>query len=185
MQIDWNKQWELYAPNFRGGFLCVEPYGFRLKPGPGFGDLSHPTTRLMLSLMPDKISLPVVDIGCGSGVLSLAAWFAGAPKVYGIDRDEGAIEHARVNAKLNHADIFFGKVLPEIPKRCLVLMNMISSEQRVAWEAHKNLHPYVEMMVVSGIPIEEKGALPYETLVEVEELEGWLGFKYEKEESIR
>jgi len=182
MDIDWNKQWALHAPNFQNGFAYVKPWGFRLQPGPGFGDLSHPTTRLMLELMPKKINLPVVDIGCGSGVLALAAHFAGAPKVYGIDIDQDAIVHAQDNAKRNQANIFFGKKLPCIPKRCLVLMNMISSEQRVAWEAHKALHSSVEIMIVSGFPTQEQVDVSYGELTQKIELEGWIGMKYKKKE---
>ena len=178
MKIDWDEQWALHAPNFQDGYVCVKPYGLRLKPGPGFGDLSHPTTRLMLDMMPNKIDMPVVDIGCGSGVLSLAAHFAGAPKVYGIDIDDGAIKHAKRNAELNAANVFFGKTLPEIPKHCLVLMNMISSEQAIAWHAQKKLHPHVEKMIVSGIFVQQEEYASYGQLVEKRELEGWLGFLY-------
>ena len=184
VMIDWHEQWALHAPDFHAGFVHVKPFGFKLKPGPGFGDLSHPTTRLMLEMLPSKISLPVVDIGCGSGVLSLAAHFAGAPKVYGIDIDEGAITHAKENATLNKAPLFFGKALPEIPKRCLVLMNMISSEQCVAWESQKALHPYVEEMIVSGIPLEERDRFlagnTYGELIASNELEGWSVYRYKK-----
>lgn len=182
--IDWYEQWALHAPDFHEGFVYVKPFGFRLQPGPGFGDLSHPTTRLMLDMLPSKISLPVVDIGCGSGVLSLAAHFAGAPEVYGIDIDESAITHANENAKLNTAPIFFGKALPKIPKRCLVLMNMISSEQEVAWEAQQTLHPYVEEMIVSGIPVEERERFlawnTYGKLISTNEQEGWTVYRYKK-----
>ena len=184
MTIDWHEQWALHAPDFLDGFVHVKPFGFRLKPGPGFGDLSHPTTRLMLEMLPSKISMPVVDIGCGSGVLSLAAHFAGAPEVYGVDIDAGAIQHAKENAKLNNAPLFFGTTLPKIPKRCLVLMNMISSEQQVAWETQKALHPHAEEMIVSGIPIEQRerflAANTYGTLVSMKELDGWVVCRYKK-----
>lgn len=182
--IDWHKQWALHAPDFQGGFVHVKPFGFRLKPGPGFGDLSHPTTQLMLDMLPSKISMPVVDIGCGSGVLSLAAHFAGAPEVYGIDIDDGAIAHAKENSELNNAPIFFGKTLPKIPKRCLVLMNMISSEQQVAWKAQQRLRSYVEEMIVSGIPVEERDRFlarnTYGKLISMKEHEGWVVFRYKK-----
>lgn len=182
MTIDWHEQWALHAPDFHEGFVHVKPFGFRLKPGPGFGDLSHSTTRLILEMLPRKISVPVVDIGCGSGVLSLAAHFAGAPEVYGIDIDEEAIQHAKENSKLNNVSLFFGKTLPKIPKTCLVLMNMISSEQRIAWETQKELHPHVEEMIVSGIPVDEQdrflAASPYGTLISMKELEGWIACRY-------
>lgn len=128
--------------------------------------------------MPKQISLPVIDIGCGSGILSLAAFYAGAPKVYGIDTDKEAIEHAQTNAKLNNVNIFFGATLPKIHTRCLVLMNMISSEQTIAWETNKELHAHIQTLIVSGIPTTQKNYVSYGTLIEKKELEGWLGFSY-------
>jgi ribosomal protein L11 methyltransferase len=49
----WEKQWELFAPNFKNGKAHIEtPVGvIQLLPGPGFGDYSHPTTRLTCKLM--------------------------------------------------------------------------------------------------------------------------------------
>ena len=59
-------------------------------------------------------------------------------------------------------------------------MNMISSEQQVAWETQKALHPYVEEMIVSGIPDEECDRFlarnTYGTLLSIVELSGWHGF---------
>lgn len=184
MTIDWEAQWARHAPNFQDGFVSVSVHGktFRLKPGPGFGDLSHPTTRLMLELLPQEISLPVIDIGCGSGVLSLAACALGAPEVYGIDIEEEALAHARINAALNHLPVTFGDVLPKIPSPCMVLMNMISSEQRVAWETQRALHPHVEMMIVSGVPAQEKmrflKTVPYGKVLTEIKLEKWMGWVF-------
>lgn len=186
MNIDWEEQWALHALNYKNGFAHVEVHGktYRLKPGPGFGDLSHPTTRLMLSSIPKKISLPVVDIGCGSGVLSLAAFYAGAPKVYGIDIDKASITHAKENGKLNQAPIFFGNKLPILNKPCLILMNMISSEQKIAWESHPQLHSLSKMLIISGVPEEERDRFlkhsSYGTCVEEKNLDGWHSFKYRR-----
>ena len=103
----WEKQWELFAPNFKNGKAHIDltPYGcpeiLQLYPGPGFGDLSHPTTRIVLELMQPYIqNHAVLDIGCGSGILSLAAAAMGASEVYGYDIDPEAVEHAKKNATL-------------------------------------------------------------------------------------
>ena len=132
--IDWENQWELHAPNFSKGVANVhlQEYGgphlsFQMVPGPGFGDLSHPTTQLMLYLMPPKILSPVLDIGCGSGVLSIAAKMRGAPSVIGIDIDPNALMHAQNNAQLNGVTCRFEKALSAVPENPLILMNMISS----------------------------------------------------------
>lgn len=172
--IDWNEQWALHAPTFKNGFAYVHlknGASFRMKPGPGFGDLSHPTTRLMLEMLPEKIEGTVIDVGCGSGVLSLAAKLLGANRVIGIDIDEGAIAHAKENAELNGLDCFFGKTIPEIKETPLILMNMISSEQKVAWKSLPSFEG--ALLITSGFPVEEEDPPHFEK----RELEGWKGFK--------
>ena len=72
----WDQQWELFAPQFKEGKAHIDltDYGvcktLQLYPGPGFGDLSHPTTRLVLQLMKPHLQQRLaIDIGCGSGIL--------------------------------------------------------------------------------------------------------------------
>lgn len=179
--IDWNKQWELHAPNFKDGFAHVqlkENLFFKMKPGPGFGDLSHPTTRLMLKMLPETIEGTVIDIGCGSGVLSLAAKLLGAEDVFGIDIDEGAIIHAQENAKINGLKCFFGTKLSHTPTHPLILMNMISSEQKIAWNALPKFKRY--RLIVSGYPIEEKEPHFDGALIKKSTLDGWKGYVFDK-----
>ncbi len=142
----WNSQWKLFAPNFYDGkaHIDLSPYGasttLKLLPGPGFGDFSHPTTQLTLQLMAPHIrSKNVIDIGCGSGILSLAAHALGAQSVYGYDIDPEAVSHAKQNAAINSFEIQFSETPPsKIPPDPVLLMNMISSEQAAAWDA---FHP--------------------------------------------
>ena len=179
--IDWTQQWKLHAPNFKGNFAYVklkENLSFRLKPGPGFGDLSHPTTKLMLEMLPEKIKGTVIDIGCGSGILSLAAKLLGAEEVIGIDIDEEAIEHANENAELNGLNCFFGKELPHTPKNPLILMNMISSEQKLAWKALPTFKSY--RLIVSGCPVDEKEPHQNGALIQKAVLDGWKGYVFEQ-----
>lgn len=179
--IDWKAQWALHAHNFFDGKAHVDlkEFGgpdrsFKLLPGPGFGDLSHPTTRIMLTLIPKRLTCPVIDIGCGSGVLSLAAKVLGAPEVFGIDIDEDAIAHAQKNSALNGLNCSFGKALLTIPKRPLLLMNMISSEQKKAWS---DLPPLAaSTLIVSGYPVEEPDPTHYGKIEHTLSLEGWKGF---------
>lgn len=72
----------------------------RLDPGMAFGTGSHATTRMCLELM-DVDGKDVIDVGCGSGILGIAAKIAGAKSVYMCDIDEQAVEFARKNAELN------------------------------------------------------------------------------------
>lgn len=142
MSINWDNQWASFAKNFYDGKAHIElaPYGgngtLLLLPGPGFGDLSHPTTNLVLQLMPRWIQTRnVVDIGCGSGILGLAALKLGAKSSFGLDIDPEAIQHAQKNGALNQLDAKFGLVAPDRFERpSIVLMNMILPEQKSVME---------------------------------------------------
>ena len=182
--IDWKAQWAEFAMGFDGQVAHI-PVGMTemiLKPGAGFGDCSHPTTRLMLAMMADWVKDKVVlDVGCGSGVLSVAAGLLGARRVYGIDIDPQAIEHAQQNAFLNHVQDrvcfssgFDGREVD------VVLMNMIWSEQRLAWEFVKEIR--AATLFTSGVLSSE--ATAYKEWIcqqgkwsfkSEREEEGWLG----------
>lgn len=173
--IDWAKQWN-------NSEIKVGSKVLKLNPGPGFGDLSHPTTRLVLKMMTPYIKdAHVLDIGCGSGVLSLAAAALGAASVHGIDIDPAAIEHAQENAFINQLDITFG--FPEeyhvkVP-RLVVLMNMISSEQEIALKSLQVLRDIPCDFFISGI-LEGEIYKRQWTLKEQMSEEGWLGLHYSK-----
>ncbi|MES2345510.1 MAG: 50S ribosomal protein L11 methyltransferase [Chlamydiota bacterium] len=153
MSINWEEQWALFAPNFHEGHAHIELQNGRtlkLKPGPGFGDLSHPTTRLCLSLLEKHVTKKtcLLDIGCGSGILSLASSLLGAKATHGIDIDEGALIHARLNKQTNHlSTVHFSKTLPQNFLPNLIIMNMIESEQRCAW----NYKFQDALVITSGI----------------------------------
>ncbi len=85
-----------------------------LDPGMSFGTGKHPTTRACLQLL-DKLAVgdltrPVLDMGCGSGILSIAAKKLGFNHVRGFDYDPDAVVVARENAELN------GEVIPYEPR---------------------------------------------------------------------
>ena len=85
----------------------------RLDPGLAFGTGSHPTTRLCLQWLDQYVAggESVLDYGCGSGILAIAALKFGAAKAWGVDIDPQAIATAKDNAANNHvlADFY----LPE------------------------------------------------------------------------
>ena len=74
-----------------------------LDPGMAFGTGSHPTTRLCLEWLCEAVTpgCSVLDYGCGSGILGIAAGLLGAGNVLGVDIDDKAIEAARDNAARN------------------------------------------------------------------------------------
>ena len=80
-----------------------------LDPGLAFGTGNHPTTHLCLEWLIKEVSMNdrVLDYGCGSGILSIAAKKCGAKEVVGVDIDPQAIISSIHNAKENHVDIQF------------------------------------------------------------------------------
>lgn len=79
----------------------------KLDPGLAFGTGSHPTTRLCLEWLEKTVrpSDGVLDYGCGSGILAIAALKLGAEQVIGVDIDPNAITASRENATINHCDM--------------------------------------------------------------------------------
>ncbi len=81
----------------------------RLDPGLAFGTGGHPTTRLCLRWLSDTIrgGESVIDYGCGSGILAIAALKLGAARAIGVDNDEDALKTSRANAAQNDVSAQF------------------------------------------------------------------------------
>jgi ribosomal protein L11 methyltransferase len=75
-----------------------------IDPGRAFGTGAHATTHLTLELLQELEPGSLLDVGCGSGVLSVAAAKLGFEPVIGIDIDDAAIEATLANATVNGAD---------------------------------------------------------------------------------
>jgi ribosomal protein L11 methyltransferase len=80
----------------------------KIDPGMAFGTGTHPTTQLCLELIEKffvgadgHLPLRVIDVGCGSGILSIAALKLGAASALGVDIDPESIKNSRANADLN------------------------------------------------------------------------------------
>jgi ribosomal protein L11 methyltransferase len=80
-----------------------------LDPGLAFGTGSHPTTHLCLAWLAEHVEpgISVLDYGCGSGILAIAAKKLGAGRVIGTDIDEQAITSSRYNAEQNQVEADF------------------------------------------------------------------------------
>lgn len=101
-----------------------------LDPGVAFGTGAHPTTRLCLRWL-DAVVTPdadVLDYGCGSGILAIAAMKLGARSACGIDIDPQAVLAARDNAERNHVAVRFAAAAdaPAVPAR-IVVANILAN----------------------------------------------------------
>ncbi len=126
---DWENNWkEYYKPIEVGKKLLIVPEWeetpeteravLRLDPGLIFGTGAHPTTQLCLEALEKHVTetTEVLDLGCGSGILSIAALILGAPHAAGCDIDEKAPDVVMENAALNgigedRLSVFCGDVL--------------------------------------------------------------------------
>jgi ribosomal protein L11 methyltransferase len=105
----------------------------RLDPGLAFGTGTHPTTRMCLRWIASHAPQGgrVLDYGCGSGILAIAAAKFGAGAVDAVDIDEAAVAATRANAQANEAVLTAG--LPDLarPGYNLVLANILASPLKV------------------------------------------------------
>lgn len=105
-----------------------------LDPGMAFGTGSHPTTRLCLEWLEREVSpgCSLLDYGCGSGILAIAAARLGAGKVSGVDIDSQAVSAARDNAKQNQVEARFeDTAAPLAGEYDLVVANILSNPLRL------------------------------------------------------
>jgi ribosomal protein L11 methyltransferase len=113
----WRDTWRAFAEPIRVGRLTVVPAWLprpddadlvvEVDPGLAFGMGSHPTTRLALAALQDETRPgdAVLDLGCGSGVLAIAAARLGAGRVLGVDIDDEALAATAANAARNGVDV--------------------------------------------------------------------------------
>jgi len=138
-------EWRRYATRVSAGRWTVVPQWLvvpadqtnsaciAIDPGRTFGSGSHVSTQLLLERM-DKIVSPgdrVVDLGCGSGVLSIAAARSGANKVVPVDIDPNSAAVTESNVELNSVSHIVGPVIaavPQAPKADVVIANMLARD---------------------------------------------------------
>ena len=118
--------WEEYEP--KGNELVVE-----LDPGMAFGTGTHETTRMCIQALERYVSedATVFDVGCGSGILAIAAAKLGAKLSVGVDLDPVAVESSKENVKynnLNNIEILEGNLVEVIDGKADVVVANILAE---------------------------------------------------------
>lgn len=128
---DWIHNWKKYfkpipvgeklliRPNWENEYDAQGRTVLHLEPGLAFGTGTHETTRLCMELLEQfvKPGMSVLDVGCGSGILSVAALLLGAERAVGVDIDELAVKTAIQNAGLNHVEERFTALCGNLTER--------------------------------------------------------------------
>jgi ribosomal protein L11 methyltransferase len=177
-EADWAEAWKAHFPVLRvGRRLVIRPTWRRHRPGPdevvialdpgmAFGTGLHPTTRLCLAALEavadrgDLAGRRVLDVGCGSGILAIAAVRLGAVGAVGLDTDPIAIEATIANAgrnRLAHRVTARAGTLPSgDPPVDLVLANLVAGLLiPLAPALHAELHPGGTLLA-SGIFVDRE-----------------------------
>ncbi|MCW2949193.1 MAG: ribosomal methyltransferase [Thermoleophilia bacterium] len=137
---DWSERWKEFHQSVTIGNLWVGPpwqlddapaslKKVVIEPAQGFGTGAHPTTRLVLGLLEQQPRASVLDLGCGSGVLTVAAAKLGFGPLYAIDNDPVAVESTRENLVRNDVHGATVQVLDalrdDLPRADIILANVI------------------------------------------------------------
>lgn len=162
---DWEREWMANFQPIQFGerlWICPswhqppapEAVNILLDPGLAFGTGTHATTALCLNWLDtaDLTGKYVIDYGCGSGILAIAAALLGAEKVIAVDTDPQALEATRANAKRNGVDIdaYLPSECPDEP--CdLLLANILAGPLQTLAPRFANLCKPEADIVLSGI----------------------------------
>lgn len=165
---DWEREWmENFHPMKFGERLWICPswrdipepdaVNVMLDPGLAFGTGTHPTTALCLEWLEglDLTGKTVIDFGCGSGILAIAAIKLGAEKVIGIDIDPQALQASRDNAERNgvadQLEVYLPQNQPEGLLADVVVANILAGPLRELAPVIKGLVKPNGDLAMSGV----------------------------------
>ena len=168
---DWENNWKQYfKPINVGNKLIIRPIWvdeydagdrkvLNLEPGIAFGTGTHETTRLCLEALENYITpdTNMLDVGCGSGILSVAGMLLGAKDVIGVDIDKLAVKVAIENGKLNgfqypEYNMIVGNLIDRVTgKYNVVTANIVADAIIMLTPDVKNFLSDDAVYIVSGI----------------------------------
>jgi ribosomal protein L11 methyltransferase len=170
---DWAENWRAFHHGVQVGRFWVGPpwEAILVDPGRAFGTGAHPTTRLTLELLQELEPGSFLDVGCGSGVLSIAAARLGFAPVLGIDLDEAAVEATLANARVNGVEVKARRLdalQEELPATDVAVAN-------VALDVVEALLPRLRSrtVVTSGYLDRDRPQVDGWTQVDRREADGW------------
>lgn len=203
---DWINNWKKYfKPIPVGEKLLIRPIWeaefdaqgrtvLDLEPGLAFGTGTHETTRLCMEMI-EKYLKPgdaVLDIGCGSGILSIAALLLGAEKAVGVDIDSLAVKTAVENAQINHVADKFTGICGDLTEKVtgkfnLVAANIVADVVILLSRSAKRFMQPDSVYLISGIiDTREQDVLdaimPLFEVIERKEEKGWIAMALRQRE---
>jgi ribosomal protein L11 methyltransferase len=184
---DWGERWKRFHRSVRAGGVWVLPpwerprdgLSITIDPGRAFGTGAHPTTRLSLELLSELPRASLLDVGCGSGVLAIAAARLGFDPVLGIDRDERAVEAAKRNALANGVEAEFRQLDAMVDRLPAAQVAVANISERLVGEIAPRLD--CALLVSSGYFEPHVPDLPGFRRSERRTLEGWAADLHERQ----
>ncbi len=187
VQLGWEEEWRRFHQPVRVGALWIGPPWLEpdagaipvvIEPGRAFGTGGHATTRLCIELLQTLPSTSLLDVGCGSGVISIAAAKLGFAPVVAVDLEQAAVEATAANATRNGVDVDARQVdalVDALPEHELVVAN-------IALATAEELLPTVpgSLVIVSGYLESDRPRAPGWRQVERKLEGGWAADLYER-----
>jgi ribosomal protein L11 methyltransferase len=186
VEQNWEERWREFHKPVRIGPLWVGPpweqapadaLAVVVDPGRAFGTGAHPTTRLCLEALLELDRGSLLDVGCGSGVLAIAAALLGYEPVTGIDTDPAAVEATAANAAVNGVAVtasLADATAAELPAADVTVAN-------ISLAGVNALRPTSPVVVTSGYLLADSPSLPGYAHLRRVESDGWAADVHRRE----